>query len=336
VILHPGIWSLMIGSGLVLLMLLYSSAIAVKIAVYWDYQSSTASQLSLERKTYLISVIVQFVLFFEIIAALLFVYTIDDIHSLFIGAMCATGVLNANPIGWSVLGVKILLFFVAACWLALNAVDHKSEEYPLTRLKYLALLFLLPLVGLDFYLQLRYFNGLQPEFITSCCGSLFSAAGNGVGSELAGLPVRMMMWFFYLTSFVFAVLALLSRKLDAGVLRYILLLVSIFWFFVALASIISFISLYIYEIPTHHCPFDMFQANYNYIGYPVYICLFGATYYGILPGLFEPLKRMSSLSKIIRESEKKSLAWAFFFLVCFVIIISLPIVIGEFTLEGYY
>jgi hypothetical protein len=336
VILHPGIWSLLIGSGLVLLMLLYSSAIAVKIAVGWDYQSSSASQLSLERKTYLISIIVQFVLFFEIIAALLFVYTIDDIHPLFVGAMCATGVLNANPVGWSVLGIKILLFFLAACWLALNTVDHQSEKYPLVRGKYLALLILLPLVGLDFYLQVRYFTGLSPEFITSCCGSLFSAAGNGVGSELAGLPVTRMMWVFYLTSFVCGTLAVFCRMVQSGVLRYALSLASMLWFIVALASIVSFISLYIYEIPTHHCPFDMFQGHYQYIGYPIYISLFGASLFGILPGLFEPLKKIPTLHPVIRQSEKKWLGATLFFLVCFILITTLPIVIGEFTLDGYF
>jgi hypothetical protein len=37
-------------------------------------------------------------------------------------------------------------------------------------------------------------------------------------------------------------------------------------FVVALASIVSFISLYIYELPSHHCPFDILQKEYCYIG----------------------------------------------------------------------
>ena len=37
-------------------------------------------------------------------------------------------------------------------------------------------------------------------------------------------------------------------------------------FVVSLASILSFISLYFYELPTHHCPFCILQKEYGYIG----------------------------------------------------------------------
>ena len=42
-------------------------------------------------------------------AGLLLVYTLEDLHGLFVGAMCATGSLNANPVGWTLLAVKLLL-----------------------------------------------------------------------------------------------------------------------------------------------------------------------------------------------------------------------------------
>ncbi len=59
------------------------------------------------------STIVRYALAFEIVASLLFIYTVDDIHELFVGAMCATGSLNANPIGWSALAVKVALVLLS-------------------------------------------------------------------------------------------------------------------------------------------------------------------------------------------------------------------------------
>jgi len=40
-------------------------------------------------------------------------------------------------------------------------------------------------------------------------------------------------------------------------------------------AILSFISVYFYELPTHHCPFCILQKEYGYVGYPLYLTLFG-------------------------------------------------------------
>jgi hypothetical protein len=146
VIFHPGILALVSGSIFVTFMMLYAAAVGTLIVLRWDFQSSSAYQLSLERKTYLISTIINYVLGFQIISALLFVYTVDDIHKLFVGAMCATGSLNANPAGWIVLVSKIVVCFLAGLWLVLNYLDQKAEDYPLVRLKYILLAGLVPFV----------------------------------------------------------------------------------------------------------------------------------------------------------------------------------------------
>jgi len=63
---------------------------------------------------------------------------------------------------------------------------------------------------------------------------------------------------------------------------------SIVLFGVSLAAIVSFISLYIYELPSHHCPFDIFQKHYHFIGYPIYISLFYGVFFGIRRASFSP------------------------------------------------
>jgi len=335
VILHPGILALLVGSLLTLLIMLKACWLGVQIIHRWDIGSSSETQLQLERKTWLVSTLLNYALGFQILSGILYLYTLEDIHRLFVGAMCATGALNANLIGWLVLVVKALLFFAAAVWVALNRLDQRTEDTPLVRPKYLALLLITPLVALDLYLQFSYFTGLRPEIITSCCGSLFSEQGESVASELAGMPAfEAMKVFFVVISAFFALLigCLFSR---AAVLRSLLFAVTVLTFFAALAAVVSFISLYIYQMPSHHCPFDMLQGHYNFIGYPLYAGLFIGTLFGLLPGICQPLRHHASLRREIDLLEKYWLWTALLGMLTFLLISCWPMLFGSFILVGY-
>lgn len=307
-ILHPGILALLFGSAITLLMLLYAAIIGAQIVFRWDYHSSSAYQLRLERKTYLVSTLVSYAFGFQIAAAVLFIFTMDDIHRLFVGAMCATGSFNANPVGWYVLFIKILVFFLSGFWISLNSIDGRVEEYPFVKLKYCLLFGILPFIGVDFFLQLNYFLGLNPDIITSCCGSLFGGSGENTISTITTLPVLPTMILFFCFVVFLIVVMCLNLLFDSGIFRYLLTFSSTTFFFLAIVSIISFVSIYIYELPTHHCPFDILQKNYNFIGYPLYFTLFAGVYFGILPGLFYPLIKKSGLDKEMHNVEKR---WIF-------------------------
>ena len=51
---------------------------------------------------------------------------------------------------------------------------------------------LTPLLIAETVLQTLYFLGLQPDVITSCCGSLFSEKGRDFASGMSSLPVVPM------------------------------------------------------------------------------------------------------------------------------------------------
>jgi hypothetical protein len=303
-------------------MMLYAALLGVKVMHHWDFQSSSAYQLSLERKTYLISTLMNYVLGFQIISALLFIYTLEDIHKLFVGAMCATGSLNANPVGWTALLSKITVCFTAGFWLVLNYLDQKAVDYPFVRLKYSLLLLLLPIIIFDSVLQYRYFLGLDPDIITSCCGSLFSSSGTGVASSIAGLPVLPSMVLFFSGSILVIIISLLSLLSEKSFLRALLFLCNAAFLFIALASVVSFISMYIYELPTHHCPFDILQKEYGYIGYPLYLSLFCGVFFGLLPGIFLATGRVPSLQKSYKALER---SWLVFSLGCMIVFLSITI-----------
>ena len=321
-ILHPGIIGLITGAVITLLMVSYAVITGLSIVRRWDFSSSSEYQLKLERKTYLVSTLVNWALGFQIVSTILFVYTMDDIHGLFVGAMCATGSLNANPVGWYALLVKIVALFLSAFWVALNMVDQSLEACPFVRLKYGLLIALLPLIITDLVFLLLYFMGLEPAIITSCCGSLFGSDSEAAIASVSALPVGMAMVVFYVSAAVYFCLLCVLLHSSLGILRYFTSLVGGLFFCIAIASIISFVSIYIYELPTHHCPFDILQGWYNYIGYPIYILLFLSVYFGMLPGLFQGLKRYSNTEVVIGKFEKVWVYWSLGATLSFVLLIT--------------
>jgi hypothetical protein len=325
-ILHPGILALLTGTALVLAMVIHAAVTGGIILLRWDLSSSSAEQLALERKTYLVSTLLNYALAFQVLSAFLFIYTLDDVHSLFIGAMCATGSLNANPVGWYALLVKITVFFLAGLWIVLNMIDQMVEDYPLIKLKYSLLIALLPIIVLDLFLQFSYFTGLDPEIITSCCGALFGGGGGDVATSLAALPVAETMLAFYSLTLFFVTVLCCCLFSDKPVFRYIQSGTAAAFLIMAISAVVSFVSIYIYELPTHHCPFDMVQLEYNFIGYPLYMSLFGAVFFGILPGIFQPAKRIVNMAAPLSRIERKWVISSLVCLVFFLIIVTWQIV----------
>lgn len=332
-LLHPGILALFLGHLLVAGLLTFAAWTGLRLAAGWDLHSSAEAQLLRERRTYLLSAVLPWALVFQILSLILLVHTLEKIHPLFTGAMCATGTLNAAPGGWTALGVKGLSAFAAALWLPLNRLDQRAEDYPLLRWKYQLLPFLALLTGLDLVLQTRFFLGLQPELVTSCCGSLFSTQGSRVAAGLAGLPPAPMMALFFGTALLLAVAAWLARRTIPA--RFALTLLALAWLPVALAAVISFIAPYWYQLPTHHCPFDLLQGHYGFIGYPLYLTLFAAAFFGLLPGLLQPLARFPSLRPGLGPAQQRWSLLALAAVIGCALIAAWPIVFGEFTLFGY-
>jgi hypothetical protein len=64
-----------------------------------------------------------------------------------------------------------------------------------------------------------------------------------------------------------------------------------------LVGLVSFVSPYVYELPSHRCPFCLLQAEYRWVGYPLYAMLLGGAVAGIGPGLLAALGRPASLAE---------------------------------------
>ena len=335
-ILHPGILALLLGGLVSLALLAPGAVIGLRIARHWDPARADERQLQLERRSHLVAVLVQWAVAFEALALPLFVYTVDDLHPLFVGAMCATGTLNANPVGWHLLWLKLLIFLGGGLWWVANRLDRQTPDAPLTRPKFLALLVLLPLCAADLALMAGYFHGLAPEIITSCCGSLFGTGGHGVASELAALPLRPTIIAFYAVSLLFGGMLLLCRWRSGRGWRTVLALTAALFGVTALASVVAFISVYFYRLPNHHCPFDLLQGHYRFIGYPLYLCLFGALLCGLVPQLLALARPLPTLAGQLDALERRWLDAGLLLLLGLLVLVSWPLLFGEFTMKAYF
>ncbi len=77
------------------------------------------------------------------------------------------------------------------------------------------------------------------------------------------------------------------------------------FFLVSCVAFISFISVYIYELPTHHCPFCVLQREYGYIGYPLYGLLLTGVVSGLGVGALMPFARIGSLAVALPLIQKR-------------------------------
>jgi len=292
-ILSPTVIALQILSLLTTLLLVGSAWLGVQILRHWDIASGSELQLVLERRTYLASTLLGNVLIFQLLALFLFIATADWLSPLLVGAMCAVGTLHANPFGFPALGLKLCCFLLSGLWLLINRADNLGHDYPLIRVKYALLLVLAPLSVAETILQALFFAGLTPDIITSCCGSLFSSPPPATSTDLQQFPPRLLLGLAGTMTVCIIGLGIWLRQTGRG--GPLLAVACLAYLPVALGTIVAAVSPYIYELPTHHCPFCLLQGEYTGIGYLLYGALLIVTVCGTAGGLLSRWLKVPSL-----------------------------------------
>ncbi len=326
-ILQPSIIALLLSSTILMILLLYGGLFAAKILFRWNLNSGSEVQLELERRTYLLSTILMWAFGFELLSLFLFIRTADALSPMFVGAMCAAGSLFADPWGYPTLLLKIATFIAAGLWLVLNHADNAGFDYPLIRPKYVLLLAIVPLAAVEFSSQAAYFLGLKADVITSCCGTLFSR-GKTLASELAHtplVPTEIVFFSVFAALEAMGIVFLVTRR--GGLLFAVL---SAAAFSVGAVALISFISIYYYELPTHHCPFCVLQSAYGYVGYAFYAALLGGAVTGIGVGVLEPFKRKASLASALPRVQRRLAAAACAFFAVYAVLAAWKMIFTEF------
>ncbi len=300
---HPGIMALLLGSVLTTSMLCYCAYEGARIIRHWNIRSGSELQLALERRTYLISMVMSYALGFELLSLFLFIYTADSMSPLFVGAMCAAGSLNVNGFGYPALILKIVDFLFAGVWLIVNHTDNKASDYPLIKTKYGLLIFITPFLVAETLVQGAYLLSLKPDIITSCCGTIFTTDANTVMSGLIGLPRALSQTAFYVSTAVTISLGLVFYLKGKG--GYFFSISALISFLISIVALISFISVYFYELPTHHCPFCILHPEYKYVGYLLYISLLAGAVSGLGVGAIMPFHNIKSLAEVLPRIQKR-------------------------------
>lgn len=276
--LTPEMISLLLLDAIFLFFGMIALVVGFRIAFKWDYQATTPLQYALCKQSYLVSTIIKYIFMLKLPLFAFFIYTCDKLSTIITGAMCASGVVNSVDFGLYLTLFKLLNLYLFGFWLLLHHADMNDEKLPFTQLKFrLFTLFSLPLF-LEIGLEIAFFTSLNISKIVSCCGTLFSAASSSYISLLFAVDASLWVWLFY-AFFGMIVLAFWFKNIPMMIFANTLFLI------VAVIALIVFFSPYIYELPTHRCPFCLLQSDYYYVGYVLYTLLFTGTFYGIGGGI---------------------------------------------------
>lgn len=299
-------WSLAL--SLCSLVVLALGAVAAKTAVrvlrFWEPGSDSNRQIRLENEIWLSSTLVAYGLGFQILTLILFVLAADQFCQVIVGAMCATGALLANPYGMPALLVKLFGVFFYGFWILLHQLDIRSEQYPLVRIKYLALLLLLPLLGVDATLQTFYIAGIKPDIITSCCAVVFGESTGGSTNLLSGFsqPGLLLAFGGSIAGLVLVGWGLLRRWRSWLAGLYAL---GWLWFFtLSLVVITTVISSYVYAMPYHKCPFCLLKPEYHYFGFALYGALIPAAFFGASAAIAGLVRGKAGLSGVVDRYQR--------------------------------
>jgi hypothetical protein len=246
---------------------------SVQIYRSWDIGSVSQQQYHLEKRSYLAATLVKYIFIFKIPLFLFYIYTSDKMSTILTGAMCAAGSINATEYGKYLLYSKIFNIFLFAQWVIYDYYDMKSEKLEFTKRKFGFLIFISVTVLVETILSFLNFNSIDPNAVVSCCSTLYNSTSDGI-NILGSIPSEILFVSFIISYFV-----LLLFYLTKNV--FFISISSALFFLLSIPSLTYYVSTYIYELPTHKCPFCIIQGDYFYIGYFLYITLFLGTVSGI-------------------------------------------------------
>lgn len=274
-LLTPEILTILILNAIFTLFAVVAFFLSVRIFLYWDIHSTSELQYKLEKQSFLASTIIKYIFSIKVPLFFFFVFALDKISNVLTGAMCAAGVVDATDVGTYLLVLKIINLYLFAHWLKLHSEDMANKNQPYTKLKFGLFIALFFFFMFEVTMETVMFSSIDIDKMVSCCGSIYSSSSTSAISTLFTLDTSLLLTIFY-GNFALILLFYFLRN------RYLFGALNILFIPVSLISLILFFGTYIYELPSHHCPFCFLQSEYYYIGYLIYFLLFMGTFYGFI------------------------------------------------------
>jgi hypothetical protein len=276
-LINPEILTIYILNFLFFIFATIAFIMSLNIVLKWDSNATTELQYSLEKRSYLTATIIKYIFYIKLPMFLFFIFTLDKISFVLPGAMCGAGVVNASEYATPLLFLKVINLYLFAYWITLDSEDMKRESQPYLKQKFRLFLVFYTLFIVEIILEAVVFLNIDIKSVVDCCGTIFSNSNGTYLSHILSLPHSLLLILFY-SNFV---LMYIVSKVDKVILFSFL---NLTYILISLISLIAFFGTYIYELPTHHCPFCLLQQDYDYVGYLLYALLFIGTFKGLVIG----------------------------------------------------
>lgn len=254
--------------------------LSVKIYMGWNLDSVSKEQYKLEKQSYLGATIIKYIFIIKVPLFLFFVFTLDKISNVLTGAMCGAGVIDATEYGIPLIILKIINLYIFAYWIVLHNEDMKHENQPYTKQKFGLFIIAFFLFMTELILEGIMFGSIEIDKMVSCCGTLYSSSSTSAISNIFALDTTLLLSLFYGTFLLIIFFYMIKN-------RYLFAISNAFFVVISLVTLIVFFGTYIYELPSHHCPFCFLQSDYYFVGYPIYTLLFMGTFYGLVVGFID-------------------------------------------------
>ncbi len=257
-----------------ILLLIFLRAVFINFKLFFkfDFNSFSQQQFQLEQESYLQKSII-YLIFVALFSLLIFyIFTLDSLSFKIKGAMCASGIINSNKFGYLTLVTKLISLFLISLWIAIDFWESKNKNYPYIKLKLnIFFIFALFFILSQIFLTL-FFVELAKATLVQCC----SISYGGSKELIFGFDYKL-----YLLVFAISFFGTFSKN------GYVTLIFETIFFITSLLLITNLFSTYIYELPTHKCPYCMLKSEYHYIGYPIYLTLLTSTIVGFIYSISE-------------------------------------------------
>ncbi|MFB1032154.1 MAG: hypothetical protein QMB77_01385, partial [Aliarcobacter cryaerophilus] len=190
-------------------LLLISFIYSITILRDWDFKKSTALQYKLEKRSYLVILIISFSLFIKILLFFYFIFSIDNLSHFVVGAMCAAGIFSLEY-GEISLFLKLANLFFIGIWFVLNSLDLKRKDYKYTKIKLLLFIFIFICLTFEYILDFKFLSNIPLNEAVECCSVIFETSS--ISSKIPfGLVNSSLILIFYILFVLIVILNILYK-----------------------------------------------------------------------------------------------------------------------------
>jgi hypothetical protein len=276
---HPLLIAVFVGDLFSLLFLLAAAKIALKTIIKWAPQSADSQQIKLERAAETGGLIAKFALASFFGSTLVLIVGITNVLPAVIpGAMCGTGVLQAtHGLGGPALFYRLLVLGIIYIWLALEKLNNRRPDRPLTSSNARVLLLVLPFHLLAVSTTMQAFLGIDTHQPVDCCAVVYDQFPNlAIAQQTAGVPNTQWLLIFWTLTVLVGISGWQAWRAEpAGRVKTSgwMALLTLLWVPSAAIVLTRVFAAYYYQVLHHHCPWCLFLSDHKFVGIPLFFSL---------------------------------------------------------------